>query len=393
MSRGPADSHTSSIRLLQLTAFTSTLDRFAMPPMLVAIAVDLDVPLSQAVQVAGAYFLAYGLMQPVWGMVSDSLGLVRTLRMTLLLAGLTTMASALAGSVLALGVFRCLAGGFFGAAFPSALIYVGDTVAAAERQSQITRLMVGVALGTALASVGAGVLADVASWRVAFLLTGTAALGLAAVLRNLPVPAVTRTHRNVVAPVLQAFRSRMTVLVLVLAFTEGAVLLGALTLVPPAVESTGASPSVAGAATAAYGLAVYGAAHLVGRLSRTQHPSRLIALGGVAALVGCTLMAASQEPAVAVVVALLLGLAYASMHSSLQTWATEVMPAARATVVSLFAGSLFVGSAVGAILVADLAEADRYQEIFLIFAATTVPLVSLAVWGRATWQRPEEEPA
>jgi len=96
---------------------------------------------------------------------------------------------------------------------------------------------------------------------------------------------------------------------------------------------------------------------------------------------------------VAVVVALLLGFAYASMHSSLQTWATEVMPAARATVVSLFAGSLFVGSAVGAVLVADLAEADRYQEIFLIFAATTVPLVSLAVWGRATWRRPEEEPA
>ena len=70
-----------------------------------------------------------------------------------------------------------------------------------------------------------------------------------------------------------------------------------------------------------------------------------------------------------------------------------VMPAARATVVSRFAGPLFVGSAVGAILVADLAEADRYQEIFLIFAATTVPLVSLAVWGRATWRRPEEEPA
>ena len=45
------------------------------------------------------------------------------------------------------------------------------------------------------------------------------------------------------------------------------------------------------------------------------------------------------------------------MHSSLQTWATEVLPAARATVVSLFAGSLFVGSALAAVLVADLAEA------------------------------------
>ena len=37
---------------------------------------------------AGAYFLAYGLMQPVWGTVSDRLGRVRTMRLTLLLAGL-----------------------------------------------------------------------------------------------------------------------------------------------------------------------------------------------------------------------------------------------------------------------------------------------------------------
>jgi predicted MFS family arabinose efflux permease len=393
MGRRATGRSASPIRLLQATAFVSTLDRFAMPPMLVAIAVDLDVPLSQVVHAAGAYFLAYGLMQPVWGMVSDQVGLVRTLRATLFLSGVATALSAVADSPLALGVFRCLAGGFFGAAFPAALIYVGDTVAAPLRQSQITRLMVGVAMGTALASVGAGVIADVATWRLAFLITGAAALVLSVALRQLVQPAVTRSHRSVMAPVLQAVRSPITVLVLLLAFTEGAVLLGALTLLPPAVEATGTSSSVAGAVTAVYGVAVYFSAHLVGRLSRNQHPSRLIALGGLAALAACTLMAVSQEPLAAMVAAMLLGLAWAGMHSSLQTWATEVMPAARATVVSLFAGSLFVGSAVAAVLVAGLAEAGRYQEIFTLAATATVPLALTAVWGRATWRRPEEEPA
>ena len=84
------------IRLLQLTSFVSTLDRFAMPPMLVAIATDLDVPLSEIVHAAGAYFLVYGLMQPVWGAVSDRLGRVRTMRLTLLLAGLCSIGSAFA---------------------------------------------------------------------------------------------------------------------------------------------------------------------------------------------------------------------------------------------------------------------------------------------------------
>lgn len=381
----------SSIRLLQLTAFVSTLDRFAMPPMLLAIAHDLDVPLSQVVQAAGAYFLAYGLMQPVWGMVSDWLGIVRTLRLTLVLSAVMTALSALAWSTLALGLFRCLAGGFFGAAFPSALIYVGDTVPAQRRQNEITRLMVGVALGTALASAGAGLLAHLLSWRIAFLVTGTAAAGLAIALRRLPRPAVTRAHRTVLAPVVQALGSRTTVLVLGLAFTEGAVLLGALTLLPPAVEATGVTSSVAGAVTAAYGVAVLVFARLIGRLSRHQHPSRLIGLGGCAALVGCTLMAVSQEPQVAIVVAVLLGLAWAGMHSSLQTWATEVLPAARATVVSLFAGSLFVGSAAAAVLLSGLAQEDRYSLIFLLAALTSVPLTAVATWGRAAWRRPAEE--
>ena len=51
----------SSIRLLQLVAVVSTLDRYAMPPLLVAIALDLDVSLASVVQAAGAYFLDVNL--------------------------------------------------------------------------------------------------------------------------------------------------------------------------------------------------------------------------------------------------------------------------------------------------------------------------------------------
>jgi MFS family permease len=87
-------------------------------------------------------------------------------------------------------------------------------------------------------------------------------------------------------------------------------------------------------------------------------------------------------------VTLLLGLAWAAMHSSLQTWATEVLPTARAAVVSLFAGALFCGSALAAVAVAGLAEAGRYRIIFLLAGLTAVPLGLVAVWGRARWRRP-----
>ncbi len=381
----------SPIRLLQLTAFVSTLDRFAMPPMLVAIAHDLGVPLSDIVHAAGVYFLVYGLCQPVWGMVSDHLGRVRTMRVTLLLAGIFTILSAVTGSPVMLGVARGLAGGFFGAAFPATLIYLGDTVPAAQRQREVSRLMVGVALGTALASAGAGALAALLSWRLAFVVTGVVALALAWTLRSLPEPSADLRPTTLLGPLRAIGRSPVALLVLLLAFTEGAVLLGGLTLLPAAVESTGADAALAGGVTAVYGGAVLAGSHVVGRLAVTWHPSRLIGVGAVAAVAGCALLAFSQAPAVAAVVAVLLGLAWSAMHSSLQTWATEVLPGARAAVVSFFAGSLFVGSAVAAVVVAGLADAGRYSLIFAVYAALAVPLGALAVVGRARWQRPHED--
>jgi MFS family permease len=131
---------------------------------------------------------------------------------------------------------------------------------------------------------------------------------------------------------------------------------------------------------------------VVGSLSHHIHTSRLIALGAVAAAAACGLAALSRSPGVAVAAACLLGVAWASMHSSLQTWATEVLPPARATVVSAFAGALFLGSAVTAMFVGGLAEANRYAEIFGWAAALAIPLGLVATLGRTRWIRPEGEP-
>jgi MFS family permease len=375
-----------SLRLLQATAFVSTMDRFAMPPMLIVTARALGVPLSAVVHTASVYFLAYGLMQPVWGIVSDRLGRVRTLRITMLAAAFATAASAGVASVTQLGITRALAGAAFSAAIPASLIYVGDTVPGARRQPEITNLMSGVALGTALASVGAGALAQAVSWRAAFLVTAACALVLVLLLRRLPEPATDRPAEPILAPVRRAARSGFTLLVLLFAFVEGGVLLGTLTLLPAAVESSGASATLAGAVTAVYGIAVLVFAPLAGAVSRRWPVWRLIGVGAAAAFAACSVAAFSQRAAVAAGVAVLTGLAWAAMHSSLQTWATEVLPSARATVVSGFAGSLFAGSALSAALVAGPASAGHFRAAFLGLAAASVPLGVCATVVRARWR-------
>ncbi|HET7068158.1 MAG TPA: MFS transporter [Nocardioides sp.] len=375
-----------AIGLLQRAAFVATFDRFAMPPMLVAIAVDLDVPLGAVVRAAGVYFLVYGLCQPVWGAVSDRFGRVATMRATLLLAGICSIASAATGTVLLLTIARGIAGGLFGAAYPAALIYLGDTVRADVRQRDVARLMVGTALGTALASVGAGIVADVLSWRVMFVLTGLAAMVLAARLAALPEPEREHHGGTFLRPLGDVGRSPVALFVLLCALAEGAVLLGTITLLPPAIEHAGASTTMAGVATGVYGVSVFASSAFVGRISQRWPPSRLILLGAAAAVLACATLAVWQDVAAGVAAAILLGLGWTAMHSTLQTWATEVLPAARATVVSFFAGSLFVGSSLAAVIAAGLADEGRYDVLFGACAVLAVPLGATAAGIRSRWR-------
>ena len=222
------------------------------------------------------------------------------------------------------------------------------------------------------------------------MVTGGLALALVGALHRSPEPPRDRRHQHPLAPLVAVARSRPARLVLLLAFVEGAVLLGVLTLLPSAVEASGAGAALAGGVTAVYGLAVLVFARVAGAWSRRMPTWRLIALGAGAALVGCAVAAMSQTPVVVLLVVVLLGLAWAAMHSSLQTWATEVLPAARATIVSLFAGSLFIGSAVAALVVAGPAKDGDYAWIFAAAAALCLPLGLLAGWGRARWQRPPD---
>jgi MFS family permease len=100
----------------------STFDRFAVAPMPVTISADLGVPLAQAAAAASSYFLLYGLVQPVWGMLSDRLGRVRTMRLTMAGVLVPGLLSALAPTLAVLVVVRAPTGGLFAAVIPASLV-------------------------------------------------------------------------------------------------------------------------------------------------------------------------------------------------------------------------------------------------------------------------------
>ncbi|WP_336208928.1 MFS transporter [Nonomuraea sp. LPB2021202275-12-8] len=366
---------------LSAACFVSSFDRFAVTPMLVLIAVDLRVSLATAVAVASGYFLAYGLSQPMWGVLSDRFGRVRVMRAALLGAALTGLASALMPELGTLIASRIVAGACFGAVIPTSLTYLGDTVEVSVRQRALSDLMGVMALGIAVATGAGGVLGDLAGWRVVFIVPALCALVCALGLRALPEPPRARIG-GLGSHVGTVLRRPWALLVFALAFVEGAVLLGTMAFLATALQHHGVSTAVAGLATAIYGIGVWLFSRLVMRLSRRLPVWLLIAAGGTQMCAGYAIVAAGVSLTTVTLAALLLAGGWSFMHSSLQTWATSVAPQARGTAVAFFAASLFVGSAASSWAAGPLAEHGSYPLLFGLAAAVAVPLTVVAALSR-----------
>lgn len=112
----------------------------------------------------------------------------------------------------------------------------------------------------------------------------------------------------------------------------------------------------------------------------------LMAIGGCAAVSGYAVLAVHVSIVSVIAAALLLGITWSFLHSSLQTWVTGVLPRARGTVVALFAGCLFAGSAVGASAGGAAASQQQWGLLFGVTSAVALVVTGAAVVSRRAYE-------
>lgn len=374
-----------NVRLLSAGPLVTMIDRFAVAPLLIPIAMDFHVPLGVAAIAATGYYLVYGLAQPFWGFLSDRLGRIRVIRLSLGATAAGCALSAAAPNIEFLIGARILDGIAVCAILPTAIVYVGDMVPFKLRHAIIADVLAAVAIGTAAGSLGAGLFAHFLSWRLGFALPAVIAAGLVIAMGRLPESSAPKPTGGPVEQVRRAVRRPWARFLILFAIPEGAVVLGFLVYLAPALESTGANAAIAGLVVATYGVAVMAGTMVVKRIASRVPPWIPICIGGAMAIAGYLVVALDQHAYAVLFASMMIGGCYSIFHSTLQAWSTEIAPEVRGTAAALFVTGAWTGGAISSGVGAVFAQAHMYQDLFLVAAAMTVPVVVTAAIARARY--------
>ena len=380
-----------NVRLLSAGPLVTMIDRFAVAPVLIPIAMDFRAPVGAVAIAATAYYLAYGLAQPFWGFASDRAGRIKVIRISLAATSVACALSALAPNLDFLIGARIVAGASVCAVLPAALVYVGDVIPFHRRHAVIADVLSAVAIGTAAGSLGAGLFAHYLSWRLIFAVTAVLAAGVALVIGRLPESDVPPSTGGPIAQLRQAVRRPWARFLILFAIPEGAMVLGFLVYFAPALESTGTNPALAGLVVATYGAAVLTGTRLIKRVASRIPAWVPVVVGGVMGVVGYLGAAADQHAGGILFASVMIGGCYSVFHSTIQAWATDIAPEVRGTAAALFVTSAFTGGAIATGVGALFAQEHQYGRLLLAAAAMSVPVVIIAALTRALY--PDSMPA
>ncbi len=369
-----------------LTAvFLVAAEARVIAPLLPAIAQDYETTATRAGLLITLYTIPYGLFQLVYGPLADRFSRQGVMGVALGLFAIGTLVSGFAPTLWVLDVLRFVTGAAAAGIIPVALAYVGDAVPYADRQGALGRVVSVSALGGVLSAALGGIIASVLSWRAMFIGYGVLSLVVAALLLRLAparVAAGPSEPRGFFKPYLSVFEVGGTaaIALYLLVFMEGLTAmstfgyLGALLF-----ERDHLSYAAIGGLLTLSGVGTFLVARIVGKLVRRIGERGMLLVGGTL-LTGSYLLVGLQPWSIFFPLAMLIsGAGFVIAHSTLQTRATELVPAHRATAVALFAFALFLGGGLGTYLAGWGIDRVGFSWTLLATAA------GLAVFTAASW--------
>jgi len=386
--------HTPGLWLISLAGFTSMASMRVCDPMLVSMASEFQISVGDASRVISAFAVAYGLMQLFYGPLGDRVGKLKVIMSAALACGVFSAITALSPSFALLVLARAAMGAAAAGIIPLSLAWLGDQVPYDQRQETLAKLMSATVTGMMAGQWFGGLAVETLGWRSAFgllsalFLTASSLLYFkTAELRRTATIKIEGSYWQAAVGSLKLLSIPRVRWVLSITAIEGALAFGTLAFVPSQlVQHLGLSASVAGGLMALYG---------IGGLVYSQQAKRwlgwlgergLVQLGSSLVALGLLLLAWTHDIVLGGAGCLLMGLGFYMLHNTLQTQATQMVPEARGSAVTLFACMLFFGQSTGVLIAAQSVDRGWLDWTF------TLAATGMVVLGRVISPRVKPKP-
>ncbi len=357
--------------ILGLASFASMASMRACDALLPQLAAEFAVSTGRAAHTISAFAIAYGLLQLVYGPVGDRLGRLPVIAAATLCCAVGNLAIALAPNLPTTVGLRTLVGAASGGIVPLSIAFIGDTIAYERRQETLARLSLATIGGMIAGQWLGGLVADAWGWRTVFFLLAAAFAAVA-----WPVGALARRQGRpggnsdalqggFVAQCAQVMKVPWARVVLTVVTIEGAFAFAAFAFVPSHLHREfGLSLGQAGAVMALYGVGGLAFALSARWFIQRLGESGLVMGGGMALGVCMAGLAFAPNWRWAAPSCFIGGVGFYMLHSTLQTHATQMLPALRGTAVSLFVVGLFGGQSLGVAVAAQVVDLASPRWVF-----------------------------
>lgn len=384
----------ASLLILGLAAFMVNADARVIEPLLHPIAKEFGKSVGEASIVSSLYTLPYGLFQLFYGPLGDRIGKLKVKAIALSLFAIGTAACALVPNLAAFAILRFLTGVVAAAVIPLSLAYIGDKFPYEERQAALSRFMSAIMLGQIISVSIGGVFGEYLGWRKLFVVFGAVSLLIAGGLwreaQRFPEAPKAAPGAKLInlKPFGELLKNPPSRLVILAVFIEGFCFFGGQVYLGASLKDRfGLDYAKAGLLLAGIGLGGLIYSFYVKKLVKLIGEMGILLLGGTLMTAGFLLISQITMWQLFFPCAVLTGMGFYTMHSTLQTKATEMAPGARGTAVSFFAFALFLGQSAGVFTFGRIVERSGYPAAFV---TAGVAIAVLTVWAR--WMFPRMKP-
>ena len=357
------------VLLLGILAFLAQGDNYAAAPMIIEIAKDLNIELSQAAISVTVYMLPFGLFTLLYGPLGDKIGKAKVLKVCAFLTAVFSGLGAVVSNLPSLITIRALNGMFAAGTFPVTMALVGDFYGNDPKkvQNALGRVMGMMFLGGAIAPAIGGLLSYFGSWRLVYLTYGVAELIVAAIIFGVVHESESVMQKAVVGgnPYKSAFSNKLLIGITSLLILVGFAALGSFTYTGDYIQSkTGYNILIIGLILSCYGVGTV----LGGRNSGTVRQrigNKALLFAGLIGGIVWSFMGLWNHTTLYCLSLFIFGLCFIMIQPTLVASAQQLVPRQRGLAMSLSSFCMMLGGAIGTAVNGRVIEHAGYVYVYI----------------------------